>query len=98
MPLGSPRFTWSDKWCLEFSKLDRFLVTEGRLVSFPHLMGLVLEKMILDHRPILLLEHQIDYGPTLFRLFHSWFDMDGFDDVMWYSWVNSLSRSLVDNP
>nr|KAJ0208379.1 hypothetical protein LSAT_V11C500277190 [Lactuca sativa] len=86
--LGGPRFTWSDKWGSKFSKLDRFLVTEGIMGYFPHLTGLVLEKKIPDYPPILLLEHRVDYGPTSFRLFHSWFLMDRFDEVVWESWLN----------
>ncbi|CAI9294636.1 unnamed protein product [Lactuca saligna] len=35
--LGGPRFTRSDKWGSKFSKLDRFLVSKGLLVLFPHL-------------------------------------------------------------
>ena len=37
VPMGGPRFTWCDKWASKFSKLDRFLVTEGFSASFPHL-------------------------------------------------------------
>lgn len=64
-----------------FSKLDRFMVSEGFLMHYPHLMGLVLDKNILDHRSIVLLEKCVDYGPTPFLLFHSWFKLNGFDDV-----------------
>lgn len=44
IPLGSPHFTWSDKWGSKFSKLDRLLVTEDIMHYFPHLTGLGLEK------------------------------------------------------
>ncbi|KAL7616301.1 hypothetical protein Lser_V15G00712 [Lactuca serriola] len=98
VPLGGPRFTWSDKWGSKFSKLDRFLVTEGFLDSFPHLSALVLDKNIPDHRPILLLEHRVDYGPTPFRIFHSWFDMDGFDDIVREAWATSVVEVELTNP
>lgn len=72
-----PYFTWSEKWGSKCSKFDRFLVINGFLGSFPNLTGLVLEKTIPDHHPILLLEHWDDYDPTPFHLLHSWLDMDG---------------------
>ena len=53
-------------------------------------MGLVLEKKILDHCPVLLLEHCVDYGPTPFRVFHSWFEMAGFDDIVRDSWMQPM--------
>ncbi|GJZ29097.1 hypothetical protein Tco_0573744 [Tanacetum coccineum] len=34
---------------------------------------------IYDHRPILMRELVVDYGPSPFRVFHSWFSKDGFD-------------------
>lgn len=44
IPLGNPRFTWSNKWGSKFSKLDRILILNGFLDCFPHSSGLVLEK------------------------------------------------------
>ena len=41
-----------------------------------------------DHRPILLKEMAVDFGPTPFRLFHSWFLEDGFVPVVEDSWNN----------
>ncbi|XP_023771251.1 uncharacterized protein LOC111919929 [Lactuca sativa] len=97
IPLGGPRFTWNDKWGSKFSKLDIFLVTEGFMDTFPHLSVIVLEKNIPDHRPILLLEHRVDYGLTPFRLFHSWFDMEGFDNIVRETWATSLVGTELTN-
>lgn len=82
IPLGDAHFTLSDKWGKKFSKLERYLVSNGFLSLFPHLLGTVLENKIPNHRHILLLEHKVDYGPVPFRLVHYWFDMDGFDVVV----------------
>nr|KAJ0197333.1 hypothetical protein LSAT_V11C700368880 [Lactuca sativa] len=85
--LGGPRFTWSDRWGLKFSKLDHFLVFEDILRSFPHLIDLVLEKKIFQIITLVFfLEHRVVYGPSPFRLFHSWFELDGFDVVVRDSW------------
>ncbi|XP_023754992.1 uncharacterized protein LOC111903450 [Lactuca sativa] len=98
IPMGGPRYTWSDKWGSKLSKLDRFLVSDAIMLHFLHIMGLVLDKNILDHHPIVLLEHQVDYSPSPFRIFHSWFDQDGFDEVVHNSWTSNVVGNLNDNP
>nr|GFD16456.1 RNA-directed DNA polymerase, eukaryota, reverse transcriptase zinc-binding domain protein [Tanacetum cinerariifolium] len=70
------------------SKLDRFLVFESFFNAFPNTIGVILEKDVPDHRPILLKEHLADFGPTPFRLFHSWLDLDGFHSLVWETWIN----------
>ncbi|GKA36061.1 putative RNA-directed DNA polymerase, eukaryota, reverse transcriptase zinc-binding domain protein [Tanacetum coccineum] len=47
-----------------------------------------------DHRPILLKEFVVDYGPTTFRFFHSWLEMDGFHDLVINKWSND---GIVDS-
>nr|GFA90292.1 RNA-directed DNA polymerase, eukaryota, reverse transcriptase zinc-binding domain protein [Tanacetum cinerariifolium] len=91
IPLGGYSFTWSDKYANKMSKLDHFLVSQGFLDLFPNISGLILHRNISDHRPILLKESLVDYGPTPFRLFHSWFLEDDFLSVVQDSW------SIVDN-
>ncbi|GKC28240.1 RNA-directed DNA polymerase, eukaryota [Tanacetum coccineum] len=91
IPLGGYSFTWSDKYASKMSKLDRFLVSQGTLDLFPNLTGLILHCNISDHRPILLKEAQVDYGPTPFRLYHSWFLEDDFQAVIVDSWNNDDS-------
>ncbi|PWA71998.1 hypothetical protein CTI12_AA274130 [Artemisia annua] len=72
------------------SKLYRFLVSESLYEVFPHATGLFLEKGIPDHRPILLKESIVDYGPTSFRFFHSWLEIDGFHDLVAHTWNNDV--------
>ncbi|GJT58097.1 RNA-directed DNA polymerase, eukaryota, partial [Tanacetum coccineum] len=86
VPLGGFRFTWIDKWASKMSKLDRFLATEGFHDTFPNITGIILEKGIPDHRPILLKESVVDYGPTPFRFFHSWLECEGFYDLVVDTW------------
>lgn len=50
-----------------------------------------------DHRPIVLLEHQVDYGPSPFPIFHSWFEQVGFDEVVHNSWTSNVDGNLNDN-
>ncbi|GJX52230.1 hypothetical protein Tco_0280599 [Tanacetum coccineum] len=91
-PLDGYAFTWSHKNASKMSKLDRFLLSEGLFDFFPHLSAICLDKNLSNHRPILLRESCLDYGPTPFRFFHSWFSLDGFDAFVENTW-NSLMVS-----
>ncbi|GKC26690.1 putative RNA-directed DNA polymerase, eukaryota, reverse transcriptase zinc-binding domain protein [Tanacetum coccineum] len=70
------------------SKMDRFLVSDSIYDTFPHTTGVVLAKGILNHRPILLKEYEVDYGPTPFWFFHSWMEMKGFHNLVVDTWKN----------
>ncbi|GJR84433.1 RNA-directed DNA polymerase, eukaryota [Tanacetum coccineum] len=80
-------FTWTHPSASKMSKLDRFLVTEGLLSSFPNISAICLDRHLSDHRPILLREIYTDFGATPFRLYHSWFNLAGFDHLAIRLWV-----------
>lgn len=88
IPLGGYSFTWTDKLASKMSKLDRFLVSESFLDVFHEIAAVILEKFLPDHRPILLKEKVTDYGPTPFRFFNSWLDMEGFNELVAETWQN----------
>ncbi|GKA87273.1 RNA-directed DNA polymerase, eukaryota [Tanacetum coccineum] len=99
VPLGGCEFTWCHKSGTKMSKLDRFLISEGLMGYFPSISAITLDRYLSDHRPILLREACFDYGPTPFRLFHYWFDWDGFDTFVRDTWFsinisdyNAMSR------
>ncbi|GKD31996.1 RNA-directed DNA polymerase, eukaryota, partial [Tanacetum coccineum] len=79
-------FTWVHPSAGKMSKLDRFLVTDGLLSSFPNLSAVCLDKHLSDHRPILLREILVDFGAIPFRMYHSWFSLSGFDQMITSSW------------
>ncbi|GJY01398.1 RNA-directed DNA polymerase, eukaryota [Tanacetum coccineum] len=85
-------FTWSHPSATKMSKLDRFLVSEGITMAFPSLTSVCLDRHLSDHRPILLKEIHSDFGPCPFRIYHSWFTREGFDDMVAQAW-NSFSHS-----
>nr|GEW95783.1 RNA-directed DNA polymerase, eukaryota, reverse transcriptase zinc-binding domain protein [Tanacetum cinerariifolium] len=39
-----------------------------------------------DHRPIMLHVSSHDYGPILFRMYHYWFVIDGFEEMISKAW------------
>nr|GEW56569.1 RNA-directed DNA polymerase, eukaryota [Tanacetum cinerariifolium] len=79
-------FTWAHPSASKMSKLDRFLVSDGIFSLFPSITALCLDRHLSDHRPILLWEIQLDFGPTPFRFYHSWFD--------YFCWVKAKRQEV----
>nr|GFA25834.1 RNA-directed DNA polymerase, eukaryota [Tanacetum cinerariifolium] len=88
LPLDGYAYTWVYKSATKMSKLDMFLISKGLIASFPHLSAICLNKHLSDRRPILMREMNIDYGPTPFRFFHSWFQIEGFDKLVEDIWIH----------
>ncbi|PWA78289.1 RNA-directed DNA polymerase, eukaryota [Artemisia annua] len=91
-------FTWSLPSASKMSKLDRFLITNGILSVFPSLSAVCMDRHLFDHRPIVLKEVSSDYGPTPFRIYHSWFSYEGFDAMVtqaWHSFSHNDSNNLI---
>nr|GEX21911.1 RNA-directed DNA polymerase, eukaryota [Tanacetum cinerariifolium] len=80
-------FTWSHPSATKMSKLDRFLVFDGIFTLFPSITAICLDRHISDHLPILLRDVHVDFGPTPFKFYHSW-----FDEMIKHSWL-SISHS-----
>nr|GEU98560.1 RNA-directed DNA polymerase, eukaryota, reverse transcriptase zinc-binding domain protein [Tanacetum cinerariifolium] len=90
--LGGYSFTWAHKSASKMSKLDRFLIFEGLMELFPYLTGLCLDRHLSDHRPIIMFETKLDYGPIPFRMFRFWFKLKGFNNFVKDTW-NSLQMT-----
>ena len=84
--LGGCSFTWCHKSASKMSKLDRFLISESLMNTCPNINAITLERYLSDHRPILLREAYFDYGPIPFKIFHYWFEMDGFNKMVEDAW------------
>ncbi|KAL7612996.1 hypothetical protein Lser_V15G05028 [Lactuca serriola] len=81
VPMIGKRFTRIDAIGSKLSKLDRFLVDEVFYGRFDHLQVSVLDRRWYDHYPIFLHVSLVDYGPSLFKFFNSWLELDGFNDM-----------------
>ncbi|GKB40109.1 putative RNA-directed DNA polymerase, partial [Tanacetum coccineum] len=77
----------------KLSKLDRFLLSANVIEALPDAQVIALDRLRSDHNPILFHCKKIDYGLTPFRLYHSWFNRDGFDDLISSEW-NSFNQNL----
>ncbi|GJU76154.1 RNA-directed DNA polymerase, eukaryota [Tanacetum coccineum] len=86
VPLGGISFTWCHKSASKMSKLDMFLISKNLLITCPNITAITLERYLSDHRPILLRESHFDYGPTPFRFFHYWLEMEGFNKIVEDAW------------
>ncbi|GJS75042.1 RNA-directed DNA polymerase, eukaryota [Tanacetum coccineum] len=94
VPLEGCTFTWCHKSGNKMSKLDQFLISEGHMGLCPNICAITLDRYLSDHRPILLREVCYDYGPIPFRLFHYWFEWEGFDRLVKDTWSKS---TIADN-
>nr|GEV68874.1 ribonuclease H-like domain, reverse transcriptase, RNA-dependent DNA polymerase [Tanacetum cinerariifolium] len=82
IPLSSKPPTIMDYKIYKKRKKEHFQIIRPNVVC--------LDRHLSDHWSILLREFNTDYGATPFRLFHSWFDFQGFDDMITQTW-NSIS-------
>nr|GEX58868.1 glucose-methanol-choline oxidoreductase, FAD/NAD(P)-binding domain protein [Tanacetum cinerariifolium] len=92
VPLGGSSFTWCHKSATNMSKLDKFLISKNLLNTCSNITAITLERYLSDHRPILLRESHFDYGPTPFRFFHHWIEMEGFSKVVEDAWREGPSK------
>ncbi|GJS87764.1 RNA-directed DNA polymerase, eukaryota, reverse transcriptase zinc-binding domain protein [Tanacetum coccineum] len=82
LPLGGHSFTWMNKQGTKLSKLDRFLIFEEVINLLPDIRITALDRLWSDHIPILLHCCKRDFGPIPFKIYHSWFNREGFDEVI----------------
>ncbi|KAL4564725.1 hypothetical protein LXL04_028794 [Taraxacum kok-saghyz] len=78
--LGGRRYTWMNKTCSKFSKLDRFLVSTKFCETWPNAYSLALPRIHADHCPILLETNAPDFGPSPFPFFSSWLGDGGIEE------------------
>ncbi|GKB58722.1 RNA-directed DNA polymerase, eukaryota [Tanacetum coccineum] len=87
-------YTWAHKTANKMSEVDRFLVSKSLLALFSYLSALCLDINLSDHRPILMRELSIDYVPTPFRFFLSWFNLADFEKMVEDTWK---SLAIIDS-
>ncbi|GJV16573.1 RNA-directed DNA polymerase, eukaryota, reverse transcriptase zinc-binding domain protein [Tanacetum coccineum] len=94
VPLGGCAFTWCHKSASRMSKLDRFFISDNVWNSFPNLSAITLDRYLSDHRPILLRESVVDYGPSPFKFYHHWLGVDGFRKFVEDTWNVAPGHNL----
>jgi exonuclease III len=76
------KFTYMSKNGAKRSKIDRFMVCGAFMNRYPNASLLALPNLTNDHCPLILDVQSMDYGPIPFKMFNSWLDMDGFNDIV----------------
>nr|GFA89576.1 RNA-directed DNA polymerase, eukaryota [Tanacetum cinerariifolium] len=92
--LGGSKFTWCHKSGTKMSKLDRFLIFKNLMYTYPNINAITLPRYLSDHCLIFLREISHDYGPIPFKVFHYWFDIDGFNNLVDGIWKGYQSKEL----
>lgn len=99
LSLGGKKFTWIGQGGVKLSKLDMFLVSRELYDIWTGLSAMVLERVFSDHCPILLKNIEQDIGPTPFRFFNHWLDIDGFHEMLRAEWcklsVDGCARFIL---
>ncbi|GJS31327.1 RNA-directed DNA polymerase, eukaryota [Tanacetum coccineum] len=90
--LGGNKFTWCHKSGSKMSKLDRFLVSENLMNAYPNINAITMPRFLSDHCPIFLREISHDYGPIPFKVFHHWFDIAEFNNLVEDIWNKYSSK------
>lgn len=80
--MGGINFTFMSENGKALSKIDRYLVCDKFMVDWPNANLTALPRFLSDHCPLVLSTNSFDFGPIPFKLFNSWLDIGGFDDVV----------------
>ncbi|GJX27138.1 putative RNA-directed DNA polymerase, eukaryota, reverse transcriptase zinc-binding domain protein [Tanacetum coccineum] len=88
LPLGGHAFTRISSDGEKLSRLDRFLISDNLAAALPNMHATAMNRMISDHRAIILQHSDMDFGPIPFKLFNSWLQAPDFDDVIRNAWEN----------
>nr|GFA05195.1 RNA-directed DNA polymerase, eukaryota, reverse transcriptase zinc-binding domain protein [Tanacetum cinerariifolium] len=62
--------------------------------DIPNLQVVALDRRWSDHNPLLIHSKKFDFGPTPFRIFHSWFDRIDFKKVVKDKW-DDITREVL---
>ncbi|GJV44428.1 RNA-directed DNA polymerase, eukaryota, reverse transcriptase zinc-binding domain protein [Tanacetum coccineum] len=82
VPFGGHAFTRISGNGEKLSRLDRFLLSEDVTNIVPNLMAFSLDMLISDHRPIILMQSNVDFDPTPFKFYNSWLSIPDFDGMV----------------
>ncbi|XP_071740879.1 uncharacterized protein [Rutidosis leptorrhynchoides] len=96
LPLGGKRFTRICEKTMKFSKLDRFLVSDGIFTIWPNTSSKTLDRDLSDHCPIILRNNPIDSGPKPIRVFDTWLDLKDADTVIERAWSIPINGNRPD--
>lgn len=93
IPMGRHKYSRVSKDGLKASKIDWIFLNKDFLNVCPNILMTALDDIISDHRPLLLFQKDLDYGPTPFKLYNSWLLHEDFDQLVTNSWSSPIHDS-----
>ncbi|XP_071700101.1 uncharacterized protein [Rutidosis leptorrhynchoides] len=97
LPLGGKRYSWMNKFGTKMSLIDRFLVSQTIIDSFPNVQVTAMDRGYSDHCPLLLHNLEQDFGPTPFKFFHSWMNYPDLEVIVKQVFENDGNIGLQEN-
>lgn len=85
--IGGSKFTWIKGGGSKLSKLDRFLINENFEAHWPNVEAISDIRLHSDHKPIILRQVNRNYGNIPFKLYNSWMEEEGFDEMVRKAWT-----------
>ncbi|XP_071705333.1 uncharacterized protein [Rutidosis leptorrhynchoides] len=96
IPLVGKRYTRISDDGTQFSKLDRFFVSNTLFSHWDCLSVILLDRKLSDHSPLLLKNGQIDFGPKPIRIFNSWLEEKGAEEIIINAWNDQIKGHRLD--
>nr|GEW10654.1 hypothetical protein [Tanacetum cinerariifolium] len=82
---------------LKFTKLDRFLVSEGFKNKWGNLSMVVLDTRISNHRLIVLKDTDVNFSLKSFRVFDIWLKEADIENVVLRGWNKEVKSNMSDS-
>ncbi|XP_071727142.1 uncharacterized protein [Rutidosis leptorrhynchoides] len=95
IPLGGRCFTRVSEDGLQFSKVDRFLVSEQFILAWKNLSVVVMERTDSDHCPISLFDDIKDFCPKTIKIFDAWLDDNEVEKLIMSTWATTVPSSTL---
>ncbi|GAU27978.1 hypothetical protein TSUD_373730 [Trifolium subterraneum] len=86
LPLRGRKFTWYRGDGLSMSRLDRFLLSDAWINSFPNCVEEALPRGLSDHCPIFLYMDEQNWGTKPLRMLKCWADIPSYDVFVREKW------------
>ncbi|XP_071738760.1 uncharacterized protein [Rutidosis leptorrhynchoides] len=78
---------------LKYNKIDRFLVNDKFCNIWVDLTAMILDRHLSDHCPITLKDEERNFGPKPFKIFDTWLDEDGIEELVQEAWNVAVPNS-----
>jgi len=86
LPLRGRTYTWYRGDGRTMSRIDRFLLTDNWVLTWPNCIQLAVSRGLSDHCPLVLSVDTQNWGPKPVRMLKCWADIPGYDSFVRDKW------------